>query len=88
MTGGAVSLKLEWLMALHCDEGLHLVTADHAGFVYLVEENAAELATGATDGAARAYVTELIRLARIGQRVEASASSPDSAGGISGGEPS
>ena len=72
MSGG-VPLKLDWLMALHSDKGLHLVTADRAGFVYMAEENPAELASGATDVAARAYVTELIRLACIGQRVEAAA---------------
>ena len=73
MTGGGVPLKLDWLMALHSAKGLHLVTADRAGFVYMAEVNPAEMASGATEVAARAYVTELIRLARIGQRVEAAA---------------
>ena len=73
MTPSTIPLKLDFLMALHSDKGLHLVTADRSGFVYLAEENAADAGSGATDQAARAYVTELIRLARIGQRVEIAA---------------
>lgn len=67
---GTVPLDLDWLMTLHSDKGLHLVTADRSGFVYMSEENPAEAASGATDVAARAYVTELARLARLGQRIE------------------
>lgn len=65
-----VPLDMDWLMALHSDKGLHLVTADRSGFVYMSEENPADPVSGATDVAARAYTTELIRLARIGQRLE------------------
>ena len=67
---GTVPLDLDWLMALHNDKGLHLVTADRSGFVYMAEENPADAVSGATDLAARAYTTELVRLARIGQRIE------------------
>lgn len=70
MAAAAIPLDLNWLMALHSDKGLHLVTADRKAFVFLAEENPADLAQGATDTAARAYVTELVRLARIGQRLE------------------
>ncbi len=81
MTSAAIPVQLDWLAELHSTSGLHLVTADREGFVYLAEENPADVGTGATDAAGRAYVSELIRLARIGQRVEDAAAATVRRGG-------
>ena len=73
MTPGSMPLDLDWLATFNLEKGLHLVTADRAGFVYLAELNAANETNGPSADAARAYVTELVRLAQIGQRVERAA---------------
>ncbi|WP_292065904.1 hypothetical protein [Brevundimonas sp. UBA7664] len=66
----AVPLDLDWLMAIHTDKRLFLTTADRSGFIFMARENPADEAQTPTVEAGCAYVTELIRLARIGQNEE------------------
>lgn len=63
-------LPLDDLALLHGAQGLLLVTSDRQGMVYLHEENRAAVDDGPSEGQGRAVVTELIRLARLGQCAE------------------
>lgn len=63
-------IDLDDLTAVHCDKGLLLMTADLQGFFYFQEENRADADPKPTQADGRRFVTELIRLARVGQHAE------------------
>lgn len=61
-------IDLDHLMAMHTERGLLLVTADREQCFYL--ENPADETPMPTGPAGLAFVTELLRLARLGQHAE------------------
>lgn len=66
----APAIDLDNLTAVHCDKGLLLMTADLQGFFYFQRENPADDDPKPTQADGKRFVTELIRLARIGQHAE------------------
>lgn len=68
-------LDLDWLARFHATQPLQLrpVRVCEGGFIYAQTVNPADEQQTPTDADGFAYVTELIRLARLGQRVEAAA---------------
>lgn len=67
----SVVIDLEHLAALHAERPLLLTTADRAGFVFDETANPAdEGPPAATLAAGHAFVSELLRLARLGHAAE------------------
>lgn len=66
----ATPLDLDFLASVHAEHGLILRSADGASFVYLVAENVLDIDPVGTVAQGQALVSELIRLARIGHKLE------------------